>query len=110
MANLYMEEFEAKAVSTSSHPQGLWRRHVDDIFVVIRSAHKEEFLNHINSIDEGIQFTAENTKADGSMSFLDTLVTLQSDGSLTTIVFRKPTQIDQYYNRTATVPYLQNRV
>ena len=57
---------------------------------------KEEFLKHINSIDEGIQFTAENTKADGSMPFLDTLVIPQSDGCLITTLFRKPTHTDQY--------------
>ena len=69
VANLYMEEFKAKALSTSPHPPSLWKRFVDDTFVVIKSTHKEEFLNHINFIDKGIQFTAENTKADGSMPF-----------------------------------------
>ena len=66
-----------------------------NMFVVIKSAHKEEFLTHIYSIDEGIQFTVENTKADGSMPFLDTMVIPQSDGSLATTVFRRPTHIDQ---------------
>ena len=36
---------------------------------------KEEFFNHINAIEEKIQFTAETTRADGSIPFLDTLVT-----------------------------------
>ena len=69
---------------------------LDDTFVVIKSIHKDEFLQHINSIDQSVQFTAENTKADGSMPFLDTLVIAQSDGSLMTIVFRKPIHTDQY--------------
>ena len=69
---------------------------MDDTFVVIKSAHKNEFLDHINSIDGGIQFTAENTREDGSMSFLDTLVIPQPDGNLTTTSFRKPTHTDQY--------------
>ena len=86
VANLYMEEFEAKGLSTSPHPH-LWKRFVDDTFVAIKSTHKEEFLNHINSIDKGIQFTAGNTNADGSMHFLDTIVIPQSDGSLITTVF-----------------------
>ena len=73
----------------------LWKRFVDDTFVVIKSTHKE-FLKHINSMDEGIQFTFENTKADGSIPFLDTLVIPQSDGSLITTVFWKPTHTDQY--------------
>ena len=37
--------------------------------------HSHEFFQHINSIEEKIKFTAESTRADGSMPFLDTLVT-----------------------------------
>ena len=97
VANLYMEEFEAKALSTAPHtPPSPWKGFVGDTFVVIKSVHNDEFLQHINSIDESIQFTAENTKADGSMPFLDTLVIPQSDGSLMTTVYRKPTHTDQY--------------
>ena len=54
------------------------------------------FFHHINSLDDNIKFTAETTKADGSMPFLDTLVTPQSDGSLATTVYRKPTHNNQY--------------
>ena len=63
----------------------LWKRYVDDTFV-IQEQHKKEFFQHINSIDPNIKFTVETTKADGSMPFLDTLVTPQSDGSLATTV------------------------
>ena len=96
VASLYMVEFEAKALSTAPHTPCMWKRFVNDIFVVIKAVHKDEFLEHINSIDESIQFTAENTKADGSMPFLDTLVIPQSDGSLMTTVYRRPTHTDQY--------------
>ena len=95
VANLCMEDFEAKGLSTAPHLQSLWKRFVDT-FVVIKSTHKDVFLQHITSIDEHMQFAAENTKADGSMPFLDTLVIPQSDGSLMTTVFRKPTHTDQY--------------
>ena len=43
-----------------------------------------------------MQFTAENTRADGSMYFLDTLVLPQADESLLTTVYRKPTHTNQY--------------
>ena len=69
---------------------------MDDTFVNIKSVHKNEFLDEINSIDEGIQFIAENAVADGSLPFLYTLVMHQPDGSLTATVFRKPTYTDWY--------------
>ena len=47
-------------------------------------------------LDDNIKFTAESTNADGSIPFLDTLVTPQSGGSLQTKVYRKPTHTNQY--------------
>ena len=95
IANIYMEEFETKALSTAPTPP-LWKRFVDDTFVVIKTSHKEEFFKHIHSIEDSIQFTAEDTKADGSLPFLDALVTPQADGTLSTSVYRKPTHTNQY--------------
>ena len=80
----------------STTPPSLWKRFVDDTFDVIKLSPKEEFFTHINSIEERIQFTAENTRADGFMPFLDTLVTLQADGSFPTTVYRMPTHTNQY--------------
>ena len=94
--NIFMEEFEARALSTAPHSPSLWKRFVDGTFVVIKSAHKEELFTHINSIDEGIQFTAENTRAYCSMPFKDTLAIPQADGSLLTTVYREPTHTNQY--------------
>ena len=96
IANMYMEEFQTEELSTASNPPTLWKRFVDDTFVVIQTSHKEEFFNHINSIEESIQFTAEDPQADGSLPFLDVLVTPQTDGSLSTSVYRKPTHTNQY--------------
>ena len=91
-----MEKFEKETLDTAPHPPSLWKRYVDDTFVIQEEQHNEEFFQHINSIDPNITFTAETTKADGSMPFLDTSVTSQSDGSLATTVYRKPTHINQY--------------
>ena len=96
VANLYMEAFEMQALNTAQHPPSLWRRLVDDTFVVIQAAHKGTFIEHINSINDRIQFTMEESKSNGSMPFLDTLVIPQPDGSFSTMVYRKPTHIDLY--------------
>ena len=96
VANIFMVKFETEALETAPDPPSLWKRFVDDTLVILEAQYKDEFFHHINSIDENIKFTADTTKADGVMPFLDTLVTPQSDGSLSTTVYRKPTHPSQY--------------
>ena len=91
VANLFMENFETKAISISPHPPLMWKGFVDDICVIIKEAQKQEFLEHINSIDPHIQFTSEDSKPDGSMPFQDMLITPTEDGRLNTTVYRKST-------------------
>ena len=80
----------------STTPTKFVERYVDDTFVIQEEPYKNDFFQHIKSVDDNIKFTAETTKADGSMPFLDTLVTPESDGSLETTVHRKPTHTNQY--------------
>ena len=61
----------------------------------MKKAHKE-FLTHLNSVDNNIQFTTEEPRPDGSLPFLDILITPDKDGRLHTTVYRKPTHTDQY--------------
>ena len=96
IANLYMEAFEERAINTAPTPPSLCRTFVDDTFVIIKKTQKESFISHINSIDEKIQFTMEDSREDGSMPFLDTLITPCPDHSLSTKVYRKPTHTDLY--------------
>ena len=86
VANIYMENFKMRAVNTSPQPPLMWKRFVDDTFVIIKAAQKQSFLDHINSIDHNIQFTTEELRPDGSMPFLDILITPCEDGSLATTV------------------------
>ena len=96
VANLYRENFEVRALSTSPNPPLMQKRFVDDTFVVMKKAHKEEFLTHLNSVDKNIQFTTEEPRPDGSIPFLDILITPGKDGRLDTKVYRKPTHTNQY--------------
>ena len=96
VANLYMESFEMTALQSSPNPPSVWKRFVDDTFVIMKKAHKEEFLTHINSVDSNIQFTTEEPRPDGSLPFLDILITPDKDGRLDITVYRKPTQTNQY--------------
>ena len=51
VANIYMEYFEQKGLSTASHPSRLWHWYVDDTFVIQKEENKQNFLQHINSVD-----------------------------------------------------------
>ena len=96
VANLFMEDFEVRALATSPCPPTLWKRFVDDTFTIIKETHKEAFLEHLNSINNNIQFTYEEPCDDGSIPFLDMLITPDEEGRLNTTVYRKPTHTDQY--------------
>ena len=96
VANIFMEAFESRALATAIHPPKFWRRYVDDTCVIQDQSHKEEFLHHINSVDNAIQFTVEESKEDGSIPFLDTLITPEQNGTFSVGVYRKPTHTDLY--------------
>ena len=96
VANLFMEDLEVQAIRTSPTPPSLWKRYVDDTFTIIKKEDRNSFLEHLNSIHHNITFTCEEVRDDGSMPFLDILVTPKEDGSLSASVFRKPTHTDLY--------------
>ena len=47
VANLYVEYFEQKALSTPPQPPRFWHRYVDDTFVIQKEIHKQDFPQHI---------------------------------------------------------------
>ena len=92
-----MEEFEVKALSSYAHTQPtLWLRFVDDTFIITKAEHSKPLLQHINNQDPHIQFTVDEPSQQGTLPFLDTLVTIESNNTFTTSVYRKPTNTDQY--------------
>ncbi|XP_072023154.1 uncharacterized protein [Amphiura filiformis] len=96
VVNLFMEQFEQLALTSyAGTPPSHWYRYVDDTWVKLRKDQLAPFYNHINNVNEHIKFTQEELK-DNKLAFLDCLVTVQSDGSLETSVYRKDTHTDQY--------------
>jgi len=96
VVNLCMESFEQEALQ--SYPgvkPRIWLRFVDDTFVILPQNELDGFFRHINSIDDNIKFTQELCK-DNSLAFLDCLISVNSDGYLTSKVYRKPTHTDHY--------------
>ena len=50
VANLYMEDFEIKAINSSPQPPYLWKRFVDDTLTIIKSTQKTSFLEHPSNL------------------------------------------------------------
>ena len=80
VANLYMEHFEREVLR-------FWLRFVDDTFVIKQQAHKQLFLDGINSIDPAIKFTVKGNQEKGAIPFLNTLVKPEADNSLSIRVY-----------------------
>ena len=106
-----MKDFEVRALSTSPNPWRIWLRYMDGTFVVHKAEHTQQVLTHLNSLNLHIHFTAETPNQQGSFPFIDTLVSIDHNGSLITTVFRKPSdthlhigpklfvQINSYWDR-----------
>ena len=69
VANLFMENLEIKALATAPVPPTLWKRFVDDTVIIIQKSQKDNFLQHLNTIDDNIKFTCEEADEDGSIAF-----------------------------------------
>ena len=95
IANLFMEEFESKAIRTATNLPRLWHRYVGDIFFIHQAGHSHQLLKQINFTDPRIQFTMTNPMDSGFLPFLDTLVSLGPNNTLTTTVYRKPAHMGQ---------------
>ena len=90
-----MEEFEEQAITNATCKPKIWKRYVDDTFPVSDRDHVDDFLRHLNCQQSTIRFTMEIEK-DNTIPFLDITVTRDSDGLVTTTVYRKSTHTNQY--------------
>ena len=97
IANLVMEYVEQKAISSFSSSPKLWKRFVDDTFVIMQTNEVNRFFDHLNKVDPNINFTIELQQND-KLAFLDVLVMRMQDGKLATKVHRKTTHTNRYLN------------
>ena len=110
-ANLFMGRYEEDLLSTYEQRYGkrpaLWLRFIDDIFVVWQGT-QEEFKHFIEYCDSfaysqkyksNIRFTSSPPSK--TADFLDTTVTVNVDGSLSTSLYTKPTASYQYLHRNS---------
>jgi hypothetical protein len=103
LAELTMQKFESIALSNPPCEPLFWKRYVDDIITALPTSQITNFLNHLNAINEHIQFTCEQ-EANNTIPFLDLLITRRNDGHLRFSVYRKQTHTDKYLDPSSYHP------
>ncbi len=86
VVNLYMEKFEQRALDSypGTKPR-VWKRHVDDTFVIINNSELSTFFEHINNVDPNIKFTKEEA-SDNQLPFLDSGAKIEPNRKLSSNV------------------------
>ena len=112
-ANIFMSFHEQKWLNNcpSFFKPLLYRRYVDDCFLLFRSSdHVPLFLDYLNQQHANITFTPE-IERDGKRPFLDIDI-FRSDRKFATSVYRKPTFTGLFTNFNSFIPfaYKQNLV
>ena len=108
VANLVMEEIEQQALSTFDPPPKFWKRYVDDTCTALPADLVSRFHQHLNSINEHLQFTLEKEE-DVCLPFLDILLKHEPDGSIQTLVHHKSTHTDKYLDFHSHHPLSQKK-
>lgn len=107
-AELVMEDVEQRALNSFHCPIPYWKRYVDDTFTAVRRDLVEEFHQHLNGVQERIEFTKE-IEENNKIAFLDVEIQRESDGKFTTRVYRKPTHTGQYLHYDSYAPMEHKR-
>jgi len=107
VANIVMEDIKSRAMKTSFCAPRLWKRCVNDTFVLIEQKHLTNFADHINKVESSIKFTME-TETNGSIPFLDVLVKKGAIGQISTSALRKSTRTGRYLNYRSEQPLQHN--
>ena len=97
-ANLFMGKFEQQAIENATYKPFVWRRFIDDIFMVWTEGeeHLKTFISYLNSIHPTIKFTHEySSSRNQTLPFLDVQVHLHND-EIQTDLHTKPTDKHQY--------------
>ena len=99
-----MNDFEEKNVYTYSYQPKSWDRFIDDILAIFTEGRDKLniFLEHLNSCHENIKFTVEIS--DTSVTFLHTVITLNSNGTLSTSLYCKCTDAHNYLQYSSSHP------
>ena len=102
-ANLFMDYFERHHVYTYHTQPLLWKRYIDDIFMLWNQgiAELQNFIEHLNSCLPSIKF--ETHISESEISFLDVKVKLNNN-AISTSLFTKETDTLSYLDYSSCHP------
>ena len=103
-ANLFLSIFEHNMLNQYPIKPSISLRYVDDIFMIWNDSEDKlkDFLAYINTVNPAIQFTHAHSYK--SVIFLDVLVTLTNDGTISTDLYTKPADTHQYLHMNSCHP------
>ena len=103
-SNIVMSIFERNLLTGSCNKPLVWFRYIDDIFAIWTYVEDKlkDFMPYINSIHSSFQFTCNYSKE--SVQFLDVSVYVDNSGNITTDLYVKPTDTQQYLMATSCHP------
>ena len=94
IAIIFMDAIESMILSSAHFQPVLYTRYIDDIFCVWTHGPEalNEFLNYLNNFHPSLKFSVERSDHSDKrqIPFLDTLITLEKNGTLTTELYLKP--------------------
>ena len=95
LAEIVMQKIEQLIMPLIADSILFWYRYVNDVVACIKDNQSNVILRTINSINDHIQFTAEE-ESNSCLNYLDLQIFKKEDGSLRFNIFRKPTHTDKY--------------
>ena len=104
-ANIFIDKFETKALSEYPLKPLLWKRFIDDIFMVWTHGEQQlkKFVEYINGIHPTIKFTHEQSLEE--INFLDTTLRILPNRTLYTTLYNKPTDTHLYLHHDSAHPH-----
>ena len=106
VSNLVLEDVKKRALSSLDFVPLLYKRYVDDIFVIIPTGKILDLVNAFNSIDHSIQFTYK-TERNNALNYLDLNIIKTSDNKLITNWYKRPSWSGRYLNYDSHHPFGQ---
>ena len=103
-ANTFMGWFEDEFVYTYNPAPMVWKRFIDDIFVIWTHGLERlnAFVHHLNNCLPSIKFEAEQSCSE--IHFLDVTVSIDEQHNLQTDLYTKPTDSHNYLNYKSAHP------